>query len=49
VVSAVLDELLLPTFTFPKPRLVGFAPSRKVGATPVPLSEIAVGENLARC
>src|SRR5438128_2601104 len=38
------SEPVLPTFTFPKVRLVGFAPSRKVAATPVPLSGIARGE-----
>jgi hypothetical protein len=43
-VSVTLSELLLPTFTFPKLRVVGFDPSRKVGATPVPLREITVGE-----
>jgi len=43
-VSAALNELLLPTFTLPKLKLVGLAPSRKVGATPVPLREIASGE-----
>ncbi len=43
-VSVALKELLPATFTFPKLRLVGFAPSRKVAATPVPLSGIASGE-----
>src|SRR5690349_7842417 len=43
-VSVTLEELLAPRFTFPKLRLVGFAPNRRVGATPVPLSEIAKGE-----
>jgi hypothetical protein len=38
------NELLVPTPTFPKLRFVGFAPSRKVAATPVPLKEIAKGE-----
>jgi len=37
-------EPLLPTFTFPKLRLAGFAPSSAVAATPVPLSEIPSGE-----
>jgi hypothetical protein len=43
-VNVALNELFVPTFTFPKLRLVGFAPSTKVGATPVPLREIASGE-----
>ena len=43
-VSVALKEPVPPTFTFPKLRLVGFAPSRKVAATPVPLSGIASGE-----
>jgi hypothetical protein len=43
-VSVVFKELVVPTFTFPKLRLVGFAPSRKVGAIPVPLKEITSGE-----
>ena len=43
-VSVAPSELFPPTFTFPKPRLVGFAPTRKVAATPVPLKEIASGE-----
>src|SRR5258706_144150 len=34
-VSVVLREALLPTFTFPKPKFVGLAPSRRVVATPV--------------
>src|ERR1700747_3111733 len=43
-VSAVLCELLLPTLTFPKFKLFGFAPSNKVEATPVPFKEIRNGE-----
>src|SRR5437879_9145267 len=43
-VSVTLNELVLPTFTFPKFKLVGFAPSTKVGAMPVPLREMASGE-----
>jgi hypothetical protein len=43
-VSVTLNELVLPTFTFPKFKLVGFAPTRKVGATPVPLRAMVVGE-----
>jgi hypothetical protein len=43
-VSVALNELLFPTFTFPKFKLVGFAPSRKVGATPIPLRAMFVGE-----
>lgn len=46
-VSVTLNELVLPTFTFPKFKLVGFAPSRKVEATPVPLKEMASGEAVA--
>lgn len=42
-VSVALNELLLPTFTFPKLKLAGFAPSRKVGITPVPVREMANG------
>src|SRR5260370_40098089 len=43
-VSVAPSGLLLPTFTIPKPRLVGFAPSRNVAAPPVPLKGIASGE-----
>src|SRR2546426_12063160 len=43
-VSVSLKERLPPTFAFPKLRLVGFAPSRKVAAAPVPLSAIVRGE-----
>jgi len=46
-VSVTLNELVLPTFTFAKFKLVGFAPSRKVEATPVPLKEMASGEPIA--
>lgn len=46
-VSVTLNELVLPTFTFAKFKLVGFAPSRKVEATPVPLKEMASGEPVA--
>ena len=34
----------MPTLVFAKVRLVGLAPSKKVAATPVPLSGIARGE-----
>ncbi len=44
LVSVTGNPLLAPTFTLPKLRLVGFAPSRKVAATPVPLSGIVRGE-----
>ncbi len=44
LVRVMASEPVLPTFTFPKLRLVGFAPSRKVAATPVPLSGIVRGE-----
>jgi hypothetical protein len=43
-VKATLEEPLAPTFTLPKLRLVGFAPSRKVAAAPVPLRAIVNGE-----
>ena len=43
-VSVAVKELLPATFTFPKLRLVGFAPSRKLAATPVPLRGMAIGE-----
>src|SRR5260370_22783014 len=43
-VNVVARELVLPRFTFPKLRLVGFAPSRKVWVRPVPLKEMASGE-----
>jgi hypothetical protein len=43
-VTIVFSELLLPMSTFPKPKLVGLAPTKKVGATPAPLREIASGE-----
>ena len=43
-VSVALNELLLPRFTFPKLKVVGFAPSSKVGATPVPLNGMVIGE-----
>src|SRR5947209_19537251 len=44
LVSVTGNPLLPPTFTLPKLRLVGLAPSRKVAATPVPLSGIVRGE-----
>jgi hypothetical protein len=44
LVRLVLSELLLPRFTLPKLRLVGFAVSRKVALTPVPLRPIISGE-----
>jgi len=40
----VLSELLPPTRTVPKPRLLGLVPSRNVAATPFPLRGIASGE-----
>jgi hypothetical protein len=43
-VSVTLRELLLPTFTFPKLRLVALAFNRRVDATPVPESEIERGD-----
>jgi hypothetical protein len=44
LVSTALSELLLPTFTFPKLKLVVLSPSTFVEATPVPLSGIDIGE-----
>jgi len=44
LVRLALSKLLLPKFTLPKLRLVGFAVSRKVAVTPVPLRAIASGE-----
>lgn len=44
LVRVVLRELLLPKFTLPKLKLVGFAVSRKVAVTPVPLRAIISGE-----
>lgn len=38
------SELLLPTFTLAKVSVVGLAPRLNVGAAPVPLRPIAVGE-----
>jgi hypothetical protein len=43
-VKVTLEEPLPPTFTLPKLRLVGFTPSRKVAAAPVPLRAIVRGE-----
>ncbi len=44
LVSVTGNALLPPTLTLPKLRLVGLAPSRKVGTTPVPLRAMARGE-----
>src|SRR2546422_11104332 len=44
LVSVTGNPLLPPTFTLPKLRLVGLAPSRNVAATPVPLRAIVRGE-----
>src|SRR5260370_22762047 len=44
LVSVTGNPLLPPTFTLPKLRLVGLAPSRKVATTPVPLRAMARGE-----
>jgi hypothetical protein len=43
-VRVTLSELVVPSFTFPKLKLVGFAPSCTLGATPVPASAIVSGE-----
>jgi len=44
LVSVTGNPLLPPTFTLPKLRLVGLAPSKNVAATPVPLRTMARGE-----
>ena len=44
MVTVTFNELLLPTFTFPKDRLEALSPRTWVAATPVPLREIASGE-----
>jgi hypothetical protein len=44
LVRATVLLLLLPTFTFPKLRLVGLAPSCTVTAAPLPLRGIVAGE-----
>ena len=44
LVRVTLNELVLSTFTVPKFKLSGFAPSRRAVATPVPLNEIVSGE-----
>lgn len=43
-VTVTFCELLLPIFTFPKPRVVGLIASVNVAATPVPLRVTAVGD-----
>lgn len=43
-VSVTFNDLLLPTLTLPNARLEGFAPSRKVAVTPVPLTGMESGE-----
>ena len=40
----MLNELLLPTLTFPKLRVEVLSPRRRVAATPVPLREMESGE-----
>src|SRR5713226_9305325 len=44
LVSVTVCVALLPTVTFPKLRLVGLAVRMEVGATPLPLRVIVVGE-----
>jgi hypothetical protein len=44
LVTVTFNELLLPTFTFPKDRLEALSPRTWVAATPVPLREIVSGE-----
>src|SRR2546425_6529055 len=48
LVSVTGNPLPPPTFTLPKLRLVGLAPSRNVAATPVPLRARVRGEPGAR-
>lgn len=43
-VRITLSDLVVPSFTFPKLKLVGFAPSDALAATPVPLKAIVSGE-----
>jgi len=44
LVKVTFSEPLLPTFTFPKLKLVGLAPKSRVAVIPVPLKEMAGGE-----
>ena len=44
LVSVVVNELLLPTLTFPKLKLDELSPRTRVAAAPVPLREIVSGE-----
>jgi hypothetical protein len=44
LVSVVVNEPLLPTFTFPKLKFDELSPRTRVAATPVPLKEMASGE-----
>ena len=46
LVSNVVKDELLPSFTFPKLKVVGFAPSDKVAAAPVPDRLITSGEGV---
>ena len=46
LVIDVVKEELLPSFTFPKLKLVGFAPIKKVAADPVPDKLITSGEGV---
>jgi hypothetical protein len=43
-VRVTLSELVVPSFTFPKLKLVGFAPSSTLAATPLPPNAIVSGE-----
>jgi hypothetical protein len=45
-VNVVVSELLLPSATFPKDKLVGLAPSDKVAAAPVPDRLMTSGEGV---
>jgi hypothetical protein len=44
IVKATLSKLVVPSFTFPKFKLVGLAPSSRLVATPVPPKGIVSGE-----
>jgi len=45
-ITDVVSELLLPSPTLPKDKLVGFAPSKKVAAAPVPDKLITSGDGV---
>jgi hypothetical protein len=45
-VSVDVCDAVLPSFTFPKPKLAGLAPSNSVDATPVPDRLIVIGDGV---